>query len=102
MVREAIGESNLYLSLIMVIVGCIIMGMGLPTVAAYIIGSIIFVPALADMGVSALAANMFVMYYCVLSMVTPPVALCSYAAAALAKSDSKMKSPSTRPLKSLY
>ncbi len=84
----AVGENNLYLSLVMVIVGCIIMGMGLPTVAAYIIGSIIFVPALADMGVSALAANMFVMYYCVLSMVTPPVALCSYAAAALAKSDS--------------
>lgn len=84
----AVGESNLYLSLIMVIIGCIIMGMGLPTVAAYIIGSIIFVPALSDMGVGALAANMFVMYYCVLSMVTPPVALCSYAAAALAKSDS--------------
>lgn len=84
----AVGANNLYLSLVMVIVGCIIMGMGLPTVAAYIIGSIIFVPALADMGVSTLAANMFVMYYCVLSMVTPPVALCSYAAAALAKSDS--------------
>ncbi|SHO56235.1 TRAP transporter permease [Vibrio quintilis] len=83
-----VGASNLYLSLVMVIFGCIIMGMGLPTVAAYIIGSIIFVPALTDMGVGALAANMFVMYYCVLSMVTPPVALCSYAAAALAKSDS--------------
>lgn len=83
-----VGANNLYLSLVMVIVGCIIMGMGLPTVAAYIIGSIIFVPALTDMGVSVLAANLFVMYYCVLSMVTPPVALCSYAAAALAKSDS--------------
>lgn len=83
-----VGAGNLYLSLVMVIVGCIIMGMGLPTVAAYIIGSIIFVPALTEMGVDVLAANLFVMYYCVLSMVTPPVALCSYAAAALAKSDS--------------
>lgn len=83
-----VGANNLYLSLIMVILGCIIMGMGLPTVAAYIIGSIIFVPALTDMGVSVLAGNLFVMYYCVLSMVTPPVALCSYAAAALANGNS--------------
>lgn len=82
-----VGAGNLYLSLVMVIFGCIIMGMGLPTVAAYIIGSIVFVPALMDMGVGRLAANLFVLYYCVLSMVTPPVALCSYAAAAIAKSD---------------
>ncbi|MDO5090264.1 MAG: TRAP transporter fused permease subunit [Cardiobacteriaceae bacterium] len=81
------GGSNLYLSLVMVIFGCIIMGMGLPTVAAYIIGSIIFAPALVGMGVDRLAANMFIMYYCVLSMVTPPVALCSYAAAAIAHSN---------------
>ena len=64
------------------------MGMGLPTVAAYIIGAIIFAPALVDLGVDRLAANMFIMYYCVLSMVTPPVALCSYAAAAIANSNS--------------
>ncbi|WP_439238886.1 TRAP transporter permease [Lonepinella sp. BR2919] len=83
-----VGTGNLYLSLLMVILGCIIMGMGLPTVAAYIIGAIIFAPALTDMGIDKLASNMFIMYYCVLSMVTPPVALCSYAAAAIANSDS--------------
>ncbi|MBA4206663.1 MAG: C4-dicarboxylate ABC transporter permease [Polymorphum sp.] len=81
------GTGNLYLSLLLVIFGCIIMGMGLPTVAAYIIGSLVFVPALMDLGVERLAANLFVLYYCVLSMVTPPVALCSYAAAGIAKSD---------------
>ncbi|MBM3604150.1 MAG: TRAP transporter fused permease subunit [Alphaproteobacteria bacterium] len=81
------GTGNLYLSLLMVILGCIIMGMGLPTVAAYIIGSLVFVPALMDLGVDRLAANLFVLYYCVLSMVTPPVALCSYAAAGIAKSN---------------
>ncbi|SJN13901.1 TRAP-type uncharacterized transport system, fused permease component [Halomonas citrativorans] len=81
------GTGQLYLSLLLVIVGCIIMGMGLPTVAAYIIGSLIFVPALMDLGVDRLAANLFVLYYCVLSMVTPPVALCSYAAAGIANSD---------------
>lgn len=85
---SAIGADNLYLSLIMVIFGCIVMGMGLPTVAAYIIGAIIFAPALTGLGVDRLAANMFIMYYCVLSMVTPPVALCSYAAAAIAHSNS--------------
>jgi TRAP-type uncharacterized transport system fused permease subunit len=63
------------------------MGMGLPTVAAYIIGSVMFVPAVTRMGVDLLAANFFVMYYCVLSMVTPPVALASYAAAGLAKAN---------------
>jgi len=82
-----LGAGNLHLSLVLVIFGCIIMGMGLPTVAAYIIGSLVFVPAMTGLGVDRLAANLFVLYYCVLSMVTPPVALCSYAAAAIAKSD---------------
>jgi len=74
-------------AMVMIIVGCIIMGMGLPTVAAYIIGAILFVPALTKLGIEPLAAHFFVMYYCVLSMITPPVALASYAAAGLAKAD---------------
>lgn len=87
-ILSMVGGHHLYLSLLMIIVGCVIMGMGLPTVAAYIIGSIIFAPALIGMGVDQLAANMFIMYYCVLSMVTPPVALCAYAASAIGKSNS--------------
>ena len=75
-------------AMLLIIVGCIIMGMGLPTVAAYIIGAILFVPALTKLGIEPLAAHFFVMYYCVLSMITPPVALASYAAAGLAKADS--------------
>ncbi len=67
-----------------IVVGCIIMGMGLPTVAAYIIGAVLFVPALLKLGIPELQAHFFVMYYCVLSMVTPPVALASYAAAGIA------------------
>ncbi len=74
-------------AMVMIILGCIVMGMGLPTVAAYIIGAILFVPALAKLGIEPLAAHFFVMYYCVLSMITPPVALASYAAAGLAKAD---------------
>ncbi len=71
-------------SLAIIIVGCIIMGMGLPTVAAYIIGAIFYIPALRDLGITPLSAHFFVFYYCVLSMVTPPVALASFAAAGVA------------------
>lgn len=79
-------------ALVLVIVACIIMGMGLPTVAAYIIGATLFVPALTGLGVEQLSAHFFVMYYCVLSMVTPPVALASYTAAGLAGADSVVTS----------
>ena len=70
-------------AMVLVVLGCLVMGMGLPTVAAYLIGAILFVPALRDLGVQDLPAHFFVMYYCVLSMVTPPVALASYAAAGI-------------------
>lgn len=79
------GASNVYAALLLTILGCIVMGMGLPTVAAYIIGAILFVPTLIKLGLTPLCAHFFVMYYCVLSMITPPVALASFAAAGLAK-----------------
>ncbi len=79
-----ITGGNILLTYFMVIFGCIILGMGLPTVAAYMIGAILFVPALIGFGVNPLAAHLFVFYYSVLSMITPPVALAAYAAAGLA------------------
>ncbi len=79
--------SSYVISLIFVILGCIVMGMGLPTVAAYIIGAILYVPALQKLGIGDLQAHFFVMYYCVLSMVTPPVSLASFAAAGVAQTD---------------
>jgi TRAP transporter 4TM/12TM fusion protein len=82
-----ISGGTLLGAMIFIIIGCIIMGMGLPTVAAYIIGAVLFVPALRKLGIPELASHMFVMYYCVLSMITPPVALASYAAAGLAKAN---------------
>jgi len=81
----SLSEGSIYASLMLAMVGCIIMGMGLPTVAAYIIGAVLFVPAIRDLGVEPLAAHFFIFYYCVLSMVTPPVALASFAAAAVGK-----------------
>ncbi|MCE5973833.1 TRAP transporter fused permease subunit [Sinirhodobacter sp. WL0062] len=79
----ALSEGSIYASLALAMLGCIVMGMGLPTVAAYIIGAVLFVPAIQDLGIPPLAAHFFIFYYCVLSMVTPPVALASFAAAAV-------------------
>jgi TRAP transporter 4TM/12TM fusion protein len=88
----SLSEGSIYLSLALAMVGCIIMGMGLPTVAAYIIGAVLFVPAIQELGVTPLAAHFFIFYYCVLSMVTPPVALASFAAAAVGKASIGMTS----------
>lgn len=81
----SLSEGSIYLSLMLAMVGCIVMGMGLPTVAAYIIGAVLFVPAIQKLGIAPLPAHFFIFYYCVLSMVTPPVALASFAAAAVGR-----------------
>ncbi len=81
----SVGGGTLAGSLLLIIAGCIVMGMGLPTVAAYVIGAVLYAPALQKLGLPALTSHFFVMYYCVLSMVTPPVALAAYAAAGLAR-----------------
>jgi TRAP transporter 4TM/12TM fusion protein len=71
-------------SLFFVTLGILILGMGLPTVAAYVIAAILFVPALTGLGFGELPSHMFVLFFAVLSMVTPPVALASYTAAGIA------------------
>jgi TRAP-type uncharacterized transport system fused permease subunit len=63
---------------------CLILGMGLPTAAAYILVATLVAPALVDLGVSLLAAHLFVLYSAMLSSITPPVALAAYAAASIA------------------
>ncbi|HUF61839.1 MAG TPA: TRAP transporter fused permease subunit [Verrucomicrobiales bacterium] len=70
--------------LLLVMGGCLVLGMGLPTVAAYVLGATLLAPALLEIGIPELSAHFFIFYYCVLSMVTPPVALASATAAGLA------------------
>ena len=70
-------------ALVLIMLGCIIMGMGMPTSGAYIMGAILMAPALQAMGVEIIPAHLFVLYFCALSMVTPPVALASYVAASI-------------------
>lgn len=81
------SNGNLLLAMFFSAIVAIILGMGLPTVPAYIVMSSLVAPALIQMGASHLAAHMFVLYFAVLSCITPPVAIASYAAAAISGAD---------------
>ena len=70
-------------ALILIMIGCIILGMGMPTSGAYIMGAILMAPALQNIGIAEVPSHLFVLYFCALSMVTPPVALASYVAASI-------------------
>lgn len=75
------------LALFLTMIGSIILGMGVPTTAQYIITSTLAAPALFQMGVPLMSAHLFCLYFGVLADVTPPVALATYAAAGIAKSN---------------
>lgn len=89
---SALGTDNLFIALLIAMVGCMILGMALPTVAAYLVGTILFVPCIrpillatgmADLTAN-LCANMFVFYYGIMAQITPPVCVASYTAAGIA------------------
>ncbi len=82
-----LSGGNLFLALILTAITCIILGMGLPTSAAYIITATLGVPALVNLGLEPMAAHLFVLYFAVVSVITPPVAIAGYAASAVAQSD---------------
>ncbi|MGF1501129.1 MAG: TRAP transporter permease, partial [Paracoccaceae bacterium] len=75
---------QLFLSLCFIAMACILMGAGLPTTALYVMLVSVAQPALAQLGVPALASHMFVLYYGVISEITPPVCASAYAAAGIA------------------
>lgn len=75
---------KLWIALILVMISAIILGMGLPATACYIITATIAAPALINMGVTPISAHFFAFYFGTLSAVVPPVALTSYTAAGLA------------------
>ena len=84
--NELRGDS-LFLSLILAMIGALVLGMGMPTLPAYLIIIVVMGPALQNLGVSVLVAHLFVFYYGVASSLTPPVALAAYAAAPIAGSN---------------
>lgn len=73
--------------LLLTAVICIILGMGMPTAAVYIVLVSVVAPALVDMGLTPMSAHMFIFYFGLLSMLTPPVAVASMVAAGMAGSD---------------
>jgi TRAP transporter 4TM/12TM fusion protein len=80
-----LSQGNLYLTLFLVMVASLVLGMGLPATACYIIVAMISVRPLTLIGVEPLAAHFFVFYFGMLSALTPPVALAAYAAAGVAR-----------------
>ncbi len=89
MTLQLIGLSgdNVFLLLLIIAVLAFVLGIGLPTVSVYILTATLLAPALVKLGVTPMAAHMFVMYNGMLSMITPPVAFAAYAAANIARTD---------------
>ncbi|MFQ5744122.1 MAG: TRAP transporter permease [Acidobacteriota bacterium] len=79
-----LSGGQLLVALLLTAAGSIILGMGLPTTAAYVVLAALGAPALTELGVPILAAHLFIFYFGCISNVTPPVALAAYAAAGLA------------------
>lgn len=92
---RGLGTSYLFLAMCIAMVGCMILGMALPTVAAYLVGVILFVPCIQPIllqsglpdATANLCANMFVFYYGIMAQITPPVCVASYTAAGIAGGD---------------
>jgi TRAP-type uncharacterized transport system fused permease subunit len=81
------ADGHLLLALVLTMLVAVVLGMGMPTSAAYIILAALLVPGLEELGVSVVAAHLFIIYCASKSAITPPVAVASYAAAAVANTD---------------
>ncbi|MEM9277422.1 MAG: TRAP transporter permease [Pseudomonadota bacterium] len=82
-----VQDLTLFISLVLIGLSCILMGAGIPTTALYIMLVSVAQPALAQLGIPPIASHMFVLYYGVVSEITPPVCTSAYAAAAIANSN---------------
>ena len=82
-----LGGGNLFVLLGLAAVICIVLGMGMPTLGVYVLVAALVAPALVEVGVDIMAAHMFVLYFGMMSMITPPVAIAAFAAASLTRAD---------------
>lgn len=83
----SLGAGSLFLTLFFTMIASMILGMGLPSIPAYIITATMAAPALAEFGVPILVAHMFVFYFGIFANITPPVALAAFAGAGIAGGD---------------
>ena len=81
----SVGETSIFLSLVLTAITSLVLGMGIPTIPNYIITSSIAAPALLHLGVPLIVSHMFVFYFGIMADLTPPVALAAFAAASIAK-----------------
>lgn len=82
-----IAGGNLFILLPIVALACFILGMGMPTLCAYIILAVLIGPAIVQLGIELIAAHLFILFFAIASMVTPPVCIAAYAGAAIAGAD---------------
>ena len=80
------GSSLIVLLLISAVI-CIILGMGMPTLAIYVLLGALIAPAIVEAGIPEIPAHLFILYFGMMSMITPPIALAAFAAATLSKAD---------------
>jgi len=83
---DSVG-SNLFLLLLISAFICIILGMGMPTSGVYVLLAALVAPSLVEAGIEPIAAHLFILYFGMMSMITPPVALAAFAAATITKAD---------------
>ncbi len=80
---QSIAGGNLMLTLVLAMLCSLLLGMGLPTTAAYIVLAVLIAPAISAFGVPQIAVHMFILYFGALSSITPPVALSAFTAAGI-------------------
>ncbi len=82
-----LGEGHLMVLLVSAAVVCIVLGMGMPTLGVYVLLAALVAPAIVEVGVAPMAAHLFVLYFGLMSMITPPIAIAAFAAATVAEAD---------------
>ena len=94
-----LGAGNMALLLVLAAAIAIVLGMGMPTVGVYVLLAALVAPALTEVGVPPLAAHLFVLYFGMMSMTTPPVAVAAFAGASIAQADSDENRLCRRPVR---
>lgn len=87
LILTSLADSNLLLLLPLTAIVCVVLGLGMPTTVIYVLLAVLVAPALIELGVRPMAAHLFIFYFGMLSMITPPVCIATYTAASLAKAD---------------
>jgi TRAP transporter 4TM/12TM fusion protein len=85
LILVTLAQGNLILLLVLTALICIVLGMGMPTAVIYILLAILVAPTLTELGITPLAAHLFLFYFGMLSMITPPMCLATFAAATIAR-----------------